>query len=187
MKKWRVVLGALGIVLVAWGLGYAVYKKGFESGRDFSAQRDSESPKKWVSEKWDYEITFPRLWESIKRDDPSIRSMGADVFCSGGRGASTAVFVYPRVSRDTLDGATDEILNLYRNQVGEVTLVEKNDFTKDGFPARTLVFKQGEFTHHYTFVLTDKVNLSVSSNCPTSEYESSIADFQSILDSLKFL
>jgi len=147
---------------------------------------DSESPKKWISKKWGYEITFPWGWDNLKRDDPSILSMGADIFCGNSRGASTVVFVYPSLPQDTIDKFAEEILAEYEKQVGPLTVIGQKDYTVAGFPSRTIIFSQGQFKHHYTFIQADKVNLAVSSNCLSDEYDASAKDFEDIINSIRF-
>jgi len=167
--------------------GYIAYDSGYRAGRNYTQQFDSDLPKKWVSKKWGYEVTFPWSWDNLKRDDPSILSMGADIFCGNRRGASTAVFVYPFVSGDTLDKLAGEILAEYEKQVGPLTIIEQKVSTTGGFPLRTVIFSQGQFKHHYTFIQADKINLAVSSNCPGDEYDAAVKDFEEIINSIRFI
>lgn len=177
--KWILIL-----IFVSLTVGYFSYQNGFEVGRDFTAQMDSTNPKKWTNKKWGYEITFPGQWDALKRNDPSIKSMGADVFCSNKAGASTAVFVSP-MGNETIDKVTDEILGQYKT-LGELIVVDKKDYTKDKFSYRTIIFKQKEVTHHYTFIFTNAIFLMISSNSPNETFDGSKADFEEIVNSVKF-
>ena len=156
MRNWKLMVAFTLIIIL---VGYLSYQKGFESGRDYTAQTDSVNPKRWVNKKWGYEITFPGQWDSIKRHDPSIKSVGTDVFCSNKSGASTAVFVSTLMPNYTIDNATDEILNQYK-KLGELTIIDKRDYAKDTFSYRTIVFKQMEYMQHYTIIFTRKNNCS---------------------------
>lgn len=183
MKAWRNVFTILVIIAV----GYLCYQKGFEAGRDYTAQLDSANPKKWVSKKWGYEITFPGQWENIKRNDPSIKTSGADVFCGSRRSASTAVFVSPVIGNEDMDTLSGEVLNQYRNFSQELQVVDKKDYTKNSTQYRTIIFELKDHTHYYTIIISSKIILAISSNCLTSEFEAFKKDFEDAVDTVKFL
>ncbi|MCX5704643.1 MAG: hypothetical protein NTZ92_01035 [Candidatus Omnitrophica bacterium] len=185
MKNWYWILILIFVSLV---VGYFSNQKGFETGRDFTAQMDSTNPKKWTNNKWGYEITFPGEWDSIKRDDPSVTSTGADVFCSSKSGASTAVFISPIIPNQTINSAMDEILENYKQLgiIGGIEVLSKRDYSKDGLIYGIMIFKQKEYTHHYAIIFTNKIMLMISSNAPNELFTASKQDFESIVDSLKF-
>jgi len=152
MKKWKLAIVIVPVVIL---VGYIAYQRGFEAGRDYTAQTDSTAPKHWVNKKWGYEITFPAQWEAIKRTDATIKSPGADVFCRSRSGASTAVFIYQPMSGDTLEGISNEVLDGYK-KIGEVNVIEKKDYVKDAAAYKKVIFVGGKYTHYYTVISSKK-------------------------------
>lgn len=182
MRIWKlVILFVLAIILAA----YFAYQRGFEVGRDYTAQMDSVNPKNWVNKKWGYEVTFPKQWDNIKRNDRSIKTTGADVFCSSKMGASTAIFVLPVIPSNTIDNISDEVIGNYK-KLGEVAIIDKKDYNKGNVLYRNIVFKQSDFIEYYTIILTDKIVILVSSNCKNDGFDYSKNDFKEIVDSIKF-
>lgn len=184
-KRWKSIVS---FILIIIAVAYFSNRRGFELGRSYVEQIDSTNPRKWTSKKWGYEIIFPSHWENIKRHDSSIKSMGADVFCGSRTWASTAVFVYPKTVNTSLDNITDGLLNEYKKITKkEVKIIEKKDYEKDNLLFRTLIFQCSNYLHHYTFVISKKLELAISSNCSPDIYETLKSDFESIVDSLKIL
>ena len=111
--------------------------------------------------------------------------MGADVFCSSKSGASTAVFISPKIPNENFDSASEKILQNYKS-LGEVEIISKKADMRNGILYGNLIFKQKDHAHHYTIIFADKIMLMVSSNASSALFETMKPDFESIVDSVKF-
>ncbi len=184
------LLAAAAALLVLGG-GFLLYRRGFESGRGHTAGRDSGEARKWVSPRWRYEVTFPSGWEPDKRDDNSVLTPGVDVFCASGRSASTAVFAYPRLPADTLEGFAQEILKRLRQEFKNLETVEEKSYTVGDISCRRMVLRAqnpvSKLRYHYTLILAPEVVLAVSSNALEEEYAWAEPQFEGIVQSLRFL
>ena len=185
------LLAAGAVLLLVLGVGTFVYRRGFDSGRDHTAARDSRQLKKWVSPRWRYEVTFPPGWEPVKRGDGSVQSPGVDVFCASGRSASTAVFAYPRLPADTLDGFAKEILERHRQEFKNLEMISEKSYDAGGLSYKKMVFKVkspvSTLVYHYAVIFGPEAVLAVSSNALEQEYAWAEPSFEGIVQSLRFL
>lgn len=183
------VAGIVAIGLLA--AGTLLYRRGFQGGLDFTAAKDSTAPRKWVSPRWGYEITFPAAWGPIQRGDASVLSPGVDLFCSNGRSASTAVFAYARTPADTLEAFAKEILDRHRQEFKNLEMVQERSYDVGGIPYKKMVFRVqspvSKTMCHYAVILGQEVVLAVSSNALESEYRGVELDFESIVQSVRFV
>lgn len=185
MKLKYVLMSGIVIIIIA----FITYRIGFEAGREYTKQLDSGGQKTWKSKKWGYEITFPESWDNIKRHDPSIKGMGADVFCGSRSGASTAVFVYPGMNKSyTIDEFADGILKQYEAMVKtKIYIKDEKKYEQNGLKYKIVIFQQDKTTHHYAFVFTNTMALAISSFSESKMYDVSKQDFENIIKSVKLI
>lgn len=178
-----IVIFIIAIILT----GFISYKKGFQTGINYIAEKDSTQSKVWTSKKWKYQITFPWDWNPIKRYDPSIKTSDVDVFCSNNLGFSTAVFAYRKPSDTSLDRVSSDVLENFKKMGADIKVISKEDYKKNNALYRKIIFQREESTHYYTIVLGSKIMLIISSAAPTKDFETAKKDFNSVVDSVIFL
>ncbi len=165
---------------------YLAYEFGYTRGKTYVARRDSGKPLVWRSRKWKYEITFPFDWGPLKRDDPSIRSKGADIYCAHPLGYSTVVFAYRKIEAMSLAALSRNLLDRIGKMVNDIQILYEREYSKNGDAYRRVVFKADGFIHHYTLIFHKNRHFAISSHAEEKFYPTARADFERIAQSIRF-
>ena len=129
-----------------------------------------------------FKLVFPLGWVPLSQNDPALRAK-PDAYYGNNLGRSTAVFVHlsPKFS---LEEAADNIESQAKDETGTVQVMERVCFERNGSQYLRLVFIAGKSGHHYTFVKSGQLEITLSSNCSIDAFQASLRNFHSIEDSL---